>query len=609
LRTIGTGRRPDHLLRTPALVALVVAASILPAAADPRHAIAMHGEPALAPGFPHFAYVNPQAPKGGRITHGIIGTFDSLNPFIVKGLAVPEIRGTVIESLMTRGYDEPFTLYGLLAQTIDTDEARSFVTFTIDPRARFSDGHPVTAQDVIFSWRVLREQGRPNFLAYYGKVAGAAALGERVVRFDLTGANDRELPMILGLMPILPQHAVDPATFEQTTLTPPIGSGPYRVDQVEPGSSVTLRRNPDYWGRDLAVNRGLWNFDEIRLDFYREANSQFEAFKTGLYDIRIETDPGRFETGYDIPAARDGRIVKEAFANGAPKPMSTLVFNTRRQVFADIRVREAILDLFDFEWINHNFFFDLYRRTTSYFDGSELSAHGRPADDSERALLARFPDAVRADVLAGTWSPPVTDGSGRDRATLKHAIGLLAEAGLDLANGVLRRRADRTPFGFEILVTTKDQERLALTFARDLERAGIAARVRLVDAVQFEQRRQTFDFDMIPFEWQQSLSPGNEQSFYWGSAAADAPGSRNYMGVRSAAIDALIAAMLDARSREDLVAAVRALDRVLISGFYVVPLFHLPAQWVARWTRIAHPQRTSNSGYLPETWWHQPPAP
>jgi peptide/nickel transport system substrate-binding protein len=289
--------------------------------------------------------------------------------------------------------------------------------------------------------------------------------------------------------------------------------------------------------------------------------------------------------------------------------MSTFVLNTRRPVFADVRVREAILDLFDFEWINHNFFFDLYRRTTSYFDGSELSAHGRPADGRERALLARFPNAVRADVLAGTWSPPVTDGSGRDRSTLKRAIALLAEAGLDLANGVLRRRADGTPFGFEILVTTKDQERLASTFARDLGRAGIAARVRLVDAVQFEQRRQTFDFDMIPFEWQQSLSPGNEQSFYWGSAAADAPGSRNYMGVRSAAIDALIAAMLDARSRDDLVAAVRALDRVLISGFYVVPLFHAPAQWVARWTRVAHPQRTSNAGYLPETWWHVPPPP
>jgi peptide/nickel transport system substrate-binding protein len=576
-----------------------------PACAAPRRAIAMHGEAALADDFANFPYANPRAPKGGRLTHGIIGTFDSLNPFIVKGLAIPEIRGYVIESLLTRGYDEPFTLYGLLASTVDTDDARSFVTFTIDPHARFSDGHPVTAQDVIFSWRILRDKGRPNFHAYYGKVAGAAALSENVVRFDLTGANDRELPMILGLMPILAQHAVDPETFEQTTFAPPIGSGPYMVDRVEPGSTVTLRRNPDYWGRDLPANRGLWNFDEIRFEFYREANTQFEAFKAGLYDVRAETDPGRWETAYNIPAVRDGRIVKEAFTNGAPKPFATFVFNTRRSIFADARVREAILDLFDFEWINHNFFFDLYRRTASYFEGSELSARGRPADARERALLARFPGAVRDDVLAGTWAPSVSDGSGRDRTILKRALGLLAEAGFELTNGQLRRRADGTPFGFEILVTTKDQERLALTYARDLLRAGIAVRVRLVDAVQFEQRRQTFDFDMLPFEWQQSLSPGNEQSFYWGAAAADEPGSRNYMGVKSEAVDALIATMLEARSREDFVAAVRALDRVLISGFYVVPLFHLPAQWVARWTRIAHPETTSLSGYLPETWWQQ----
>lgn len=602
--------RADHPPRLAALVALLVAASTLPAAADPQHAIAMHGEPALAPGFPHFAYVNPQAPKGGRLTHGIIGTFDSLNPFIVKGLAIPEIRGTVIESLMTRGYDEPFTLYGLLAQSIDTDEARSFVTFTIDPQARFSDGHPVTAQDVIFSWRLLREQGRPNFLAYYGKVAGAAALGERVVRFDLTDAHDRELPMILGLMPILPQHAVDPATFEQTTLTPPIGSGPYRVGEVAPGSSVTLRRNPDYWGRDLAVNRGQWNFDEIRFDFYREANSQFEAFKTGLYDLRPETDPGRWETGYDIPAARDGRIVKEAFANGAPKPMSTFVLNTRRPIFADVRVREAILDLFDFEWINHNFFFDLYRRTTSYFDGSELSAHGRPADGRERALLARFPDAVRADVLDGTWSPPVSDGSGRDRAILRRALALLAEAGYELHGGELVERKSGAPLTFEIMIANRndepDEERLALMFASNLKRAGVAARVRLVDPVQFETRRIDFDFDMIENRWDESLSPGNEQAFYWSSAAAEQNGSRNYAGIKSPAVDAMIAALIQSQTRAEVVAAVRVLDRLLISGFYAVPLFHLPNEWVAHWARIRHPAATSLSGFLPETWWQQP---
>ena len=581
-------------------------AAFAPALAEPRHAIAMHGEPLLPADFHHFAYVNPNAPKGGQLAFGTIGTFDSLNPFIVKGLAIPQIRGYVIESLMTRGYDEPFTLYGLLARSVETDDARSTVTFTIDPAARFSDGRAVTAQDVIFSWQLLRDKGRPNYLTYYRKVVSAEAIGERVVRFDLTGADDRELPMILGLMPILPRHAVNPDTFDQTTLVPPIGSGPYVVGAVAAGTTVTLRRNPDYWGRNLAVNRGYWSFDEIRLEYYREANTQFEAFKRGLFDFRVETDPSRWEAAYDFPAVRDRRVVKEAFSDGVPKTMSALVFNTRRPLFADVRVREAIGILFDFEWINHNFFHDLYRRTASYFEGSELSARGRPADARERELLKAYPEAVRPDVLAGSYAPPATDGSGRDRASLKRALALLAAAGFELSSSELRERSSGRPFAFDILVTTKDQERLALTFASNLKRAGITARVRTVDAVQYEQRRQTYDFDMIQNEWQQSLSPGNEQSFYWGSAAADANGTRNYMGVKSAAIDALIAAMLEARSREDFVSAVRALDRVLMSGFYVVPLFHLPATLVAHWARIEHPATTSLSGYLPETWWRMP---
>jgi len=378
------------------------------------------------------------------------------------------------------------------------------------------------------------------------------------------------------------------------------------VAEVRPGERVTLRRNPDYWGRDLAVSRGFWNFDEIRFDFYRDGNTQFEAFKRGLYDVRAETDPARWEAAYDFPAARENRIVKEAFETGLPKGMTAFVFNTRRSPFDDIRVREALGLLFDFAWVNRNFFFDLYRRTTSYFESSELSSHGRAADARERALLAPYPQAVRADILAGTWSPATTDGSGRDRGTLRRALALLSAAGWELEDTVLRQRETGKLFAFEILVTTRDHERLALAFARDLNRAGIEARVRLVDAVQYDRRRQTFDFDMMPNEWGASLSPGNEQSFYWGTAAADEPGSRNYMGAKNPAIDAMIEAMLAAASREDFVAAVRALDRVLLSGFYVVPLFHLPQQWVARWSGIERPAATSLYGYLPETWWRQP---
>jgi peptide/nickel transport system substrate-binding protein len=588
------------------LAAVIVACGALARPGVPEHGIAMHSEPAWPADFDHARYANPAAPKGGRLTHGVLGTFDSLNPFVVKGLALSQMRGYVVESLLARGYDEPFTLYGLLARTVETDADRTYATFALDPDAKFSDGKPVTADDVVFSWQLLRDKGRPNYRTYYVKVAKAEALSERIVRFDLTGANDRELPLILGLMPVLAKHAVNPETFEDTTFEPIVGSGPYMVGKVDPGRSISLTRNPNYWGRQLAINRGLWNFDEVRFDFYRDSNSLLEAFTKGLYDIRVEMDPSRWETAYDVPAVRDGRIVKEAFPYGLPKQFSGLVFNTRRPIFADVRVREALGLLLDFEWLNRNFFYGDYRRSASYFEDSELSARGRPASERERALLKPFPNAVRADIMEGEWQPPVTDGSGRDRATLKRALALLKDAGYVLDGTVLRSRTTRRPFAFEILVTSKDQERLALAYARDLKRAGIVARTRVVDAVQYDRRRLTYDYDMIEYRWDQSLSPGNEQAFYWGSAAADADGTRNYMGVKSAAIDALIAEMLEARQREEFIAATRALDRVLMSGFYVVPLYHLPAQWVARWATISHPAETSLFGYLPETWWRTP---
>jgi peptide/nickel transport system substrate-binding protein len=586
--------------------ALALITPAAPAAAQPTHAIAMHGAPAMPDDFSALPYVNPDAPKGGRLVEGVLGTFDSLNPLIVQGLAVQPIRGYVVESLMARSYDEPFTLYGLLAQSIETDDARSYVTFTLNPAAHFSDGTPVTAEDVVFSWQLLRDHGRPNYRLYYAKVAKAEARDAHSVRFDFTDGGDRELPLILGLMPILPGHAIDPATFENSTMAKPVGSGPYVVSDIDAGKSVTFKRDPNYWGRALPINRGLWNFDELRFDFYRDANAYFEAFKAGEYDVRAETDPVRWQTGYNFPAMNDGRVVKETFASGLPKFASDFVFNARRRIFADIRVRQAIVLLFDFQWLNRNFFFNLYQRSASYFDDSELTAYHSPADEHERALLAPYPDAVRPDVLDGTWSPPASDGSGRDRSTLRQALELLRAAGYELSGTTLRDKATHRPFTFEIMVTDRDEERLALTFSNNLARAGIKADVRLVDAVQDQERRSSFDFDMIEYRWEQSLSPGNEQSFYWGSAAAGQDGTRNYMGVRSAAVDAMIDALLRARGQDDFVEAVRALDRVLISGCYVVPLFYLPAQWVARWNYVQHPARTSLYGYLPETWWRAP---
>jgi peptide/nickel transport system substrate-binding protein len=577
-----------------------------PAASSAQsYAIAMHGTPALPTGFRHMPYVNPDAPKGGRLIQGILGTFDSLNPLVVKGLAVQQIRGFVIESLMARANDEAFTLYGLLAQSVETDDARTYVAFHLDPRARFADGRPVLADDVLFSWALLRDKGRPNHRQYYSKVVKAEALDPLTVRFDFGGARDRELPLILGLMPVLPRHAVDVSTFEETSMTAPLGSGPYRVSAVSPGVRVTLTRNPDYWGRDLAVNRGLWNFDEIRLDFYREANSQFEAFKRGLYDFRVETEPLRWHEGYDFPAARNGEVIRDSIRTGLPQPSEFFVFNTRRPVFSDIRVRRALTLLFDFEWINRNYFFGLYGHSASFFAGSELSAYERPADDREREFLKPFASHVAPEILDGSYRLPVSDGSGRDRASLRKALGLLSEAGYDLHGAVLRNRATKAPLAFEILVTTRDQERIALAFARDLKRAGIEASVRAVDGVQFDQRRLAFDFDMIQNRMDQSLSPGNEQSFYWGSEAAGTQGSRNYMGAKDHAIDAMIAIMLEARQHDEFVSAVRALDRVLMSGFYAIPLFNMQEQWIARWNRIERPKATALSGYLPETWWQR----
>jgi peptide/nickel transport system substrate-binding protein len=407
-------------------------------------------------------------------------------------------------------------------------------------------------------------------------------------------------------MPVLPKHAVDVATFEETSMSPPIGSGPYRVSAVKPGASVTLTRNPDYWGRDLAVNRGLWNFDEIRLDFYREANGQFEAFKRGLYDFRVETEPLRWHDGYDFPAARSGEVIRDTIKTGMPQPSEFLVFNTRRPMFADIRVRQALTLLFDFEWINRNYFFGLYARTASFFAGSELSAYGRDADDRERELLKPYSSHILSDILDGSYRLPVSDASGRDRVALRRALTLLSAAGYELDGTVLRQRSTKAPLTFEILVTTRDQERIALAYQRDLKRAGIEASVRAVDAVQFDQRRLGFDFDMLQNRWDQSLSPGNEQSFYWGSEAADLQGTRNYMGAKDPAIDALIAAMLEAREHPNFVSAVRALDRTLMSGFYAIPLFNVQEQWIARWNRIERPGATALTGYLPETWWHRP---
>jgi peptide/nickel transport system substrate-binding protein len=412
----------------------------------------------------------------------------------------------------------------------------------------------------------------------------------------------------MGLMPVLPKHLIDPDKFEQTSLVPPVGSGPYKIAEVQPGKSITYKRDPNYWGADLPVNRGLYNFETIRFDYYRDAASMFEAFKSGLITFRSEEDPTRWIEGYDFPARRDGRVVQEALPDDTPAGMSALVFNTRRPIFADKRVREALIRLFDFEWINRTLYHGQYARTESYFDRSKLSSHGRPADARERELLAPYPDAVTPAIMDGRFALPATDGSGENREGRQEALRLLEQAGWRLDNGRLVSATTGEPFSFEILAVTRAQERLLLAYSQALKQLGIGARIRQVDSTQYQQRKQTFDFDMIQYFWPVSLSPGNEQAFRFGSGAAATEGSFNYAGVRSPAVDAMIGAVLSARSPADFVSAVRALDRVLLSGDYLIPLFHLPKAWVAYWRELKRPDVTPLYGYRIESWWVEPPG-
>jgi len=587
---------------------LTLAGGVEQARTQPSHGIAMIGEPALPADFQHLPYVDPDAPKGGKVTYGVVGTFDSMNPFIVqggttsaRGLRDPVFGNLVYESLLARSDDEAFTLYGLIAESIDTPPDRSWVEFTLNPSAKFSDGKPITVNDVIFSFEILRDRGRPNYKAYYSKVESVERTGDRGVRFNVGDTDDRELPLILGLMPILSMHTIDPETFDKSTLKPPVGSGPFTVAEVSPPNYTVFKRNPDYWAKDLPIKRGLDNYDEIRVEYYRDENTMFEAFKKGLYLVNPEGDPSKWSTAYDFPAVKDGRVVTETFKTGTPKGMSGFVFNTRRPLFSDKRVRKALAKLIDFDWINKNLYYDAFVRADGYFNDSELSSIGRPADERERALLAPFPDAVDEDVMAGTYRPASMADNGRQ--LMREVLSELQNAGYELRGDTLVNKQTGAPFAFEILVTNREDERLALAYQRTLARIGVKASIRNVDSSQYQERRQRFDFDMIRFTWPVSLSPGNEQLNRWSEASADFHGSFNYPGAKKPVLDALIEAMLSSRSREDFVAAVRAFDRALISGYYVAPLFFLPEQWIARWTTIERPQVTPITGYNLPAWW------
>lgn len=564
------------------------------------HAIAMHGEPKYGPDFEHFDYVNPDAPKGGRIRLAAEGTFDSFNPYNGKG----NPAGVAYETLLISSADEAFTEYGLIAETLEWPPDRSSVTFHLRPEARWHDGTPITVADVIFSLETLKEKGAPFFRYYYRAVERAEQVGPRSVRFVFNEAGNRELPLIVGQMPIIPRHYWQDRDFGATTLEPPLHSGPYRIADFEAGRYYVQERVEDYWGRDLPVRVGTENFGRIRTDFFRDATVIRQALKSGVIDFREENQAKAWALDYDVPAVRQGWLIKETIPNARTAGMQAFIFNLRRPLFQDERVREALGYAFDFEWTNEALFFGQYTRNESYFSNSELASRGLP-EGEELEILERFRDRLDPSVFTEPFEVPRTDGSGWPRENLLKALELLEAAGwvVDPESLKLVDAETGRPFVFEVLLSQQSFERIVLPFVRNLKRLGIEANVRLVDQSQYINRLRAFDYDMISLGWGQSESPGNEQRGYWTSDAAETPASQNYAGIQDPVIDELVELVIAAPSRESLIARTRALDRVLLSGHYVIPAWHLAADRIVYWNKFSRPETTPKSGTAIDYWW------
>jgi len=588
------------VLLLPVLLALAGAAF---AEAAPQHGLSLYGELKYPPDFKHFDYVNPTAPKGGTVKYEAIGTFDTLNPFTLKGVAAAG-AGLIFDTLLTGAPDEPVAAYGLIAESVAVASDRKSVLYILRKEARFHDGTAITPEDVIWTFETLKAKGHPRFRLYYAEVLKAEKEGERGVRFTFRSGDNRELPQIVGEMPVLSKAYWSNRDFEKTTLEPPLGSGAYKIESVDPGRSITYRRVADYWAKDLPVAVGRQNFDTIRYDYYRDQTIALEAFKAGQYDIRIENVAKNWAIGYDGPALEQGLLKKQEIPNKVPTGMQGFVFNTRKPLFSDSRVRKALGYLFDFEWANKNLFYGAYTRTKSYFSNSDLASSGLPEGD-ERAILEKFKGEIPDSVFTAPFEPPKTDGTGNIRDNLRQALRLLAAAGWSVKNGRLEN-AQGQPFEFEFLLAQPEFERIVLPFAQNLERAGIRMHVRLVDPAQFENRLRNFDYDMIDTVSGESLSPGNEQREYWTSAAADEPGSQNYAGIKSKPVDALVDLVIHAEDRAGLLASTHALDRVLLSGYYVIPNWHLTYFRVARWDKFGQPKSFPPYALDLDSWWVEP---
>lgn len=564
------------------------------------HALAMHGAPLYPAEYKHFDYADPEAPKGGELKTYKNGSFDNLNNHIIMGSAAEGLE-LINDKLMQRAWNEPFTLYGLVAESIDIADDRSWITFHLNPAARFHDGAPMTAEDVKFSYETYRKHGHPVRRRVYGLINKVEILSPRDIKFTFGPGYDRESTLILALMPVLPKHYWEKHDISRTTLEPPLGSGPYRIKSVEPGRRIIYERVKDYWAKDLPVNKGQYNFDTISYTYFRDDDIALQSFKSGGYNLRREYNIGKWQTAYDFKAMDDGSVIKEDIAHQRPEWLRALIFNTRRPLFADIRVREALGLIFDFDWINKNLFYSAFQQINSAFPNSELAATGKPANE-ELAQLEKLRADVPAQVFGDMWQPP--SGDMRDRQ--RRAMELLEKAGWIYKDQRLMDAKTGAPFTFEILLSDPADEKIALAFARSLKKIGIDARVRTVDSAQFTGRLEAFDYDMVSFRWINSLSPGNEQVNYWGSAAAAARGSRNYAGVASPAIDALAAGIAQAEKREYLVARAHALDRALMWGHYMIPLQYLGRDLVAHTADIRRPKIVPIYGIVTETWWQAP---
>jgi microcin C transport system substrate-binding protein len=567
----------------------------------PVHAIAMHGDPKYGAGFKNFDFVNPEAPQGGELKLSALQTFDSFNPFIIKGTPGAGL-GYLTETLTTSSGDEPFTMYGLLAESIEVPDDRSWVAFTLHSNAHWHDGQPITVDDVIFSYETLKTKGDPFYRLYYASVAKVEQAAEHKVKFTFDGKMNRELPLIMGELSILPKHYWEGRDFERPSLDVPVGSGPYKIDSFAAGRWIVYKKVPDYWGKDLPVTIGLNNWDTIRYEYYGDPLVQFEAFKAGEYDYHVESSAKQWATGYDIPQVRDGRIKKELLPSESTDGMQAFVYNIRREVFKDRKVREALAYAFDFEWTNKTLFYGQYTRTDSYWAGGELASHGLPQGE-ELEILERYRGRIPDEVFTVEYHPPTTDGSGNNRENLRKAVPILKEAGWKVEGGVLKNEKTGKELTFEILLIDPLFERISQPLIQNLLRLGVKATLRTIDTAQYINRVNAFDYDMIVFTYGESESPGNEQREFWGSKSADIEGSRNYIGIKDPVIDELVDLIISADSRESLVARTHALDRVLLWGHYVIPQWHLPADRIAYWNKFSRPEKKPKYGVGFASWW------